>query len=194
MRLYTISEIGKELGHCPRNISWAISVGLLPPPDIFGPKRRYYSAKQYKNLKTKLSINDPDRVFSLHLTKSEILAQTALHRTLFDKLVDAGVLPQCDLYKGKRQLWAVSILDTVKDVMKERNSRPQQRFKLPTGYYNRGTAANALGCPKVTLNYWIDHCVVPAPSTRLEGVPYAVYVEKDLDRIREIKQDYFASN
>jgi hypothetical protein len=185
----TLKDVSKATGQRQDHLSWAAQHGFIPPPDLQGKIRRYYSPKQMaKVVAVFAKADDP-----VLLTKAKICKAATVTQHYFDVLRAEGLLPPPATIKGCRELWGEEIIEQVQEAFSKFKAKPQQGRREPEGYFSVSRAGRVLGVPKITMQFWVAEGHIPRPQRHVPGWGWLFYNDGDLRRIREIKADYFAA-
>ncbi|MFT3882479.1 MAG: MerR family transcriptional regulator [Gemmatales bacterium] len=111
----------------------------------------------------------------------------------YSRLCQLGLITPSPI-RGKREYDRQSCWNEFKKAVLEyttlSGAKVHAKKLKEAGLYSYGTAAKYLGCPMITLRQWTDISqVVPKPSTKFGA--YCYFNKADLDRIKEIKKEYF---
>lgn len=182
----SIKDLAAATGHSASNISWAINVGLLPPPDLCPLKRRYYSAEQFQRAVRSFSRTHGEEYFVC----SELCRQLQISTHRFGVWRRRGLVPEPLATRGKREAWSGDQVQEIRKLLPGLLKLKPHRSS-PPGYYNQTTAALELAMPKITFFYWVENGVVPRPTKVIPGYPWPFYSESDLEKIRKQQAAYF---
>jgi len=182
----SIKDLAAATGHPAGYISWAINVGLLPPPDLCPLKRRYYSAEQFQRAVRSFSRTHGEEFFVC----SELCRQLQISTHRFGVWRRRGLVPEPLATRGKREAWSGDQLQEIRKLVPELLQLKPHR-PAPAGYFNQTTAAKKLSMPKVTFFYWVENGIVPRPTRAIAGYPWPFYSASDLKEIRRQQAAYF---
>lgn len=182
--MYCKDDVENMVG---QTIAYHLRWGSCPQPDIHFGEKSFFSLEQAEKVKQYFAFLD-----SL-LTKVQAAKQLGIAASLMQDYTDAGLLPEPTHQQAKRKLYTQPEVDAMKITLANLPSRHHSavyvQHCLDEGLYSVKQAAKALGCPHVTLQYWIAQRQVPTPNKKVQSRFY--YLKDDLDAIRQIKKGYF---
>jgi DNA-binding transcriptional MerR regulator len=183
----TLKDLAKATGQRADHLSWAADHGFIPPPDLQGKTRRYYSPRQLERVVAVFKRPDQEVL----LTKARICKAARVTQHYFDAMRDAGLVPPPATIKGQRELWGEEVIEQVREAFANFKAKPQPKRQEPEGYFSQSRAARVLGIPKITIQLWVKEQHIPRPAHRVAGWQWPFYNEADLQKIRAIKANYF---
>lgn len=185
--LRNCNQIAKELGHPAHCFNWAVDQGLIPGPDVFlGNQRGFYSTQQYGLLKT--YFNRPKSGYNL----ADIARMIGVNHTTLRKYRANKELPKPTGYRGRRPIWSKNQVNEIKELCEKLKDR-REKSRIPDGYFSSCSAARYLSMPRITFQSWQNNKTIEKPARAVEGYALRFYSLKDIEKIKEVKKDYFAS-
>lgn len=184
MGLVSVASAAKRAGVCVGTLRLRAALGLVPKAKIRMGKRKFYTADDAEEVRRYFAGTVPTPALAENLVnRSEMARRLGVSIHKFKDCICAGYVSPPTIRRGRRKYYRPDEEPTLREQLENLPPVPHVNPHEHEGFKNITQAAEVLGVPTITLEYWRYRRGLPSPSHQVGRFLY--YTDAEVEELRE---------